>query len=107
MGTKMAAKCVEWMFDQLKLFTRADGSVFADTADSAVLLGVKRRAYTLTPLSELKKETNFESRIPTQQWWLKLRPLLRILAKHESTYEEEGMYMHVEEQDEDHDPLVV
>ncbi|XP_039280155.1 ATP-dependent 6-phosphofructokinase [Nilaparvata lugens] len=105
MGTKMAAKCVEWMFDQLKLFTRADGHVFADTPDSAVLLGVKRRAYTLTPLGELKKETNFDQRIPTQQWWLKLRPLLRILAKHESTYEEEGMYMHVEDQESD--PLVV
>lgn len=28
---------------------------------------------------------------------MKLRPLLRILAKHESTYEEEGMYMTVEQ----------
>ena len=30
-------------------------------------------------------------RLPTTQWWLKLRPLLRILAKHDSTYEEEGI----------------
>lgn len=36
-------------------------------------------------------------RIPKHQWWLKLRPLLRILAKHDSAYEEEGMYMTVEE----------
>nr|XP_023018693.1 ATP-dependent 6-phosphofructokinase [Leptinotarsa decemlineata] len=36
-------------------------------------------------------------RVPTDQWWLKLRPLLRILAKHDSTYEEEGMYMTVED----------
>jgi 6-phosphofructokinase 1 len=36
-------------------------------------------------------------RIPKNQWWLKLRPLLRILAKHESAYEEEGMYMTVED----------
>lgn len=28
---------------------------------------------------------------------MKLRPLLRILAKHDSTYEEEGMYMTVEQ----------
>ena len=26
-------------------------------------------------------------RIPLDNWWLKLRPLLRILAKHESVYE--------------------
>lgn len=37
-------------------------------------------------------------RIPRKQWWLKLRPLLRILAKHDSTYEEEGMYITVEEE---------
>lgn len=37
-------------------------------------------------------------RIPKHQWWLKLRPLLRILAKHDSTYEEEGMFITVEEE---------
>ncbi len=25
-------------------------------------------------------------RLPTEQWWMKLRPLLRILAKHETVY---------------------
>lgn len=39
----------------------------------------------------------YRQRIPKHQWWLKLRPLLRILAKHDSAYEEEGMYMTVEE----------
>lgn len=39
----------------------------------------------------------FSLRIPKEQWWLKLRPLLRILAKHDSAYEEEGMYMTVED----------
>jgi 6-phosphofructokinase 1 len=28
----------------------------------------------------------FRHRMPLEQWWLKLRPLLRILAKHESVY---------------------
>lgn len=39
----------------------------------------------------------FRQRIPREQWWLKLRPLLRILSKHDSAYEEEGMYMTVED----------
>lgn len=30
---------------------------------------------------------------------MKLRPLLKVLAKHESTYEEEGLYITVEEMD--------
>jgi hypothetical protein len=30
-------------------------------------------------------------RIPLDNWWLKLRPLLRILAKHESVYEVESV----------------
>lgn len=47
-------------------------------------------------------------RIPIENWWLKLRPLLRILAKHDSVYETQG----VEEQfDEytgvDKDKLIV
>lgn len=39
----------------------------------------------------------YSQRIAKTQWWLKLRPLLRILAKHDSAYEEEGMYITVEE----------
>ena len=30
-------------------------------------------------------------RISREAWWIKLRPLLRILAKHESTYEVESV----------------
>lgn len=48
--------------------------------------------------SKKKILLNFSQRIPKHQWWLKLRPLLRILAKHDSTYEEEGMYITVEEE---------
>ncbi|KAF2893327.1 hypothetical protein ILUMI_12846 [Ignelater luminosus] len=97
MGTKMAAKCVDWMVTTLKENTGKDGKVSCTKDDTAVLLGIIRRQYKFTPLTELKEQTNFEHRIPKEQWWLKLRPLLRILAKHDSTYEEEGMYMTVED----------
>lgn len=88
MGTKMAAKAVEWLVDQLKVHCK-DGKVNATTQDTACLLGLVRRQYKFSPLKELIADTNFEQRIPKSQWWLKLRPLLRILAKHDSTYEEE------------------
>ena len=45
----------------------------------------------------LKNSNKFRHRLPTNQWWLKLRPLLRILAKHDSSYEEEGTYVALDE----------
>uniref|UniRef100_A0A1Y9H9G2 ATP-dependent 6-phosphofructokinase n=1 Tax=Anopheles farauti TaxID=69004 RepID=A0A1Y9H9G2_9DIPT len=98
MGTKMAAKCVEWLVEQLNANTQPDGSINATAPETACLLGLVRRQYKFSPLKELIGETNFLQRIPKHQWWLKLRPLLRILAKHDSTYEEEGMYITVEEE---------
>lgn len=98
MGTKMAAKCVDWFIDQFKKNTQPDGTIKCESNESACLLGIVRRQYRFTPLADLIAETNFEQRIPKTQWWLKLRPLLRILAKHDSAYEEEGMYITVEEE---------
>jgi 6-phosphofructokinase 1 len=38
--------------------------------------------------------------MPIEQWWLKLRPLLRILAKHETVYVTELIESGVEEVDQ-------
>jgi len=92
MGTKMAAKAVEWFIDKLTMETEFN------TPESSVMCGIQRRQYVFSPIQALKLYTDFKHRIACKQWWLKLRPLLRILAKHESTYEEEGMQ--VEEPDE-------
>ncbi|KAG8042523.1 hypothetical protein G9C98_005157 [Cotesia typhae] len=105
LGTKMGAKAVEWFTDQLKKHTSPDGVVNASTPDTAVMLGIIKRQYKYTPLSDLEEQTDFEHRIPKQQWWMKLRPLLKVLAKHESTYEEEGLYISVEEMDQG-EPMV-
>ncbi|KAL0109028.1 hypothetical protein PUN28_014255 [Cardiocondyla obscurior] len=107
LGTKMGAKAVEWLSDQLRKCTSPDNKTFTTAADSAVMLGIIRRQYRFTPFTELIEVTDFEHRIPTYQWWMKLRPLLKVLAKHESTYEEEGLYITVEEMDEQKDPPLV
>ncbi|KPJ16759.1 6-phosphofructokinase [Papilio machaon] len=99
MGTKMAAKCLHWLVENIQKGP-------TNTADSACLLGVVKRQYKFTPLEDLKAQTNFAQRIPKQQWWMKLRPLLRILAKHDSTYEEEGMYMTVEQGEIDSENVI-
>ena len=59
--------------------------------ESASMIGVIRRATTFTPLAELKVRTDFSHRLPLDVWWLKLRPLLRIMAKHETSYERESV----------------
>ncbi|XP_034938454.1 ATP-dependent 6-phosphofructokinase isoform X2 [Chelonus insularis] len=105
LGTKMGAKAVEWFSTELKKCTNAEGQVIAADSTSAVMLGIIKRQYRYTPLAELVDHTDFEHRIPTYQWWMKLRPLLKVLAKHESTYEQEGLYITVEEMDLD-EPLV-
>ncbi|XP_024937230.1 ATP-dependent 6-phosphofructokinase isoform X3 [Cephus cinctus] len=107
LGTKMGAKAVEWFSEQLKKNTNADGQTVATIPDTAVMLGIVRRQYRYTPFTELTEVTDFEHRIPTYQWWMKLRPLLKVLAKHESTYEEEGLYITVEEMNFDNDATLV
>ncbi|XP_067386057.1 ATP-dependent 6-phosphofructokinase, muscle type isoform X2 [Emydura macquarii macquarii] len=80
-GTKMGAKSVAWITGKIKECSR-HGRIFANTADSACLLGMRRRSLVFQPLAELEEQTDFEHRIPKQQWWLKLRPILKILAKY-------------------------
>lgn len=100
LGTKLAAKAVDWMVEKLCESVQPDGSICAKTPDSAVMLGIVKRHYSYTPVQELRSQTDFKHRLPKSQWWLKMRPLLRILAKHDSTYQEEGQYVAVEEEEE-------
>ncbi|XP_070766827.1 phosphofructokinase, muscle a isoform X4 [Enoplosus armatus] len=80
-GTKMGAKSVLWLTEKLKECYR-HGRIFANTPDSACVLGMRKRALTFQPLADLKEDTDFEHRIPKTQWWLKIRPIMKILAKY-------------------------
>ncbi|XP_044734750.1 ATP-dependent 6-phosphofructokinase [Chrysoperla carnea] len=92
MGTKFGAKSIDWMYKMFKANYKG-GVVTCDFAESAVLLGVLKRQYMFTPLENLRNETNFVNRTAKHAWWLRLRPLLRILAKHVSAYEDENLYL--------------
>ncbi|XP_034317511.2 ATP-dependent 6-phosphofructokinase isoform X3 [Magallana gigas] len=102
-GTKMAAKALQYMSDQIQQSVESSGKVYRNDPASAVLLGMQRRHLSFTPVEELKKTTDFTHRIPKDQWWLKLRPLLRILTKHkEKAYTPEGIFAGVDDfEDED------
>ncbi|KAL4218413.1 hypothetical protein ACF0H5_023149 [Mactra antiquata] len=81
-GTKLAAKAVAKLAHQVEECTGSDGKVYTKDPGTATLLGMRKRTMEFTPLENLSVDTDFEHRLPKDQWWLKLRPLLRILAKH-------------------------
>ncbi|KAM8823400.1 ATP-dependent 6-phosphofructokinase, platelet type isoform 2-T2 [Spinachia spinachia] len=95
-GTKITAKAMQWVTKKL-VETYRQGRVFANTEDSCCLLGMRRRALVFQPVVQLKGETDFVHRIPKEQWWLKLRPLMKILAKYKTSYDvsDSGQLMHV------------
>ncbi|NWV84427.1 PFKAM protein, partial [Dasyornis broadbenti] len=58
-GTKMGAKAVAWITGKIKECSR-HGRIFANTADSACLLGMRKRSLVFQPLAELRQQTDFE-----------------------------------------------
>ncbi|XP_042366649.1 ATP-dependent 6-phosphofructokinase, platelet type isoform X3 [Plectropomus leopardus] len=97
-GTKISAKAMQWISKKLvETFRQDEGRVFANTEDSCCLLGMRRRALVFQPVVQLKDETDFVHRIPKEQWWLKLRPLMKILAKYKTSYDvsDSGQLEHV------------
>ncbi|KAL3284971.1 hypothetical protein HHI36_019100 [Cryptolaemus montrouzieri] len=96
-ATKMAAKAADFLLNHINNTSSCASNKANFDPQTACLLGMMKRQYKFTPIIELKSQCNFELRIPQEQWFLGLRPLLRILAKHESAYEEEGIYMTVED----------
>ncbi|BES92592.1 Phosphohexokinase [Nesidiocoris tenuis] len=87
LGTKLGIQAAKWFQKPLAA---------TDNKDTSCVLGLIKREYTFTPIIDLEEQTVFPLRLPKAQWWLKLRPLLRILAQHDSVYEEEGIYMPVD-----------
>ncbi|XP_008274106.1 6-phosphofructokinase type C isoform X2 [Stegastes partitus] len=97
-GTKISAKAMQWITKKLsETFRQDEGRVFANSEDTCCLLGMRRRALVFQPVVQLKGETDFVHRIPQEQWWLKLRPLMKILAKYKTSYDvsDSGQLEHV------------
>ena len=81
LGVKYAAHAVDFVLKHASENT-VKGKVRVDTKESACILGVHGKALKTTPLEDLRPETDFEHRIPKHQWWMKLRPLISVLAQH-------------------------
>ncbi|XP_065322849.1 ATP-dependent 6-phosphofructokinase-like isoform X2 [Gordionus sp. m RMFG-2023] len=92
MGTKMALKAFRYMVEQLEKSVSPEGVVKAVSPESAVMIGYKKRTVAFTPVIDLLGEADFAHRTHLcPQWWMNLRSLMRILAKHTATYESESI----------------
>lgn len=81
LGVKYAAQAVDFLSKQVA--ENSIGSrVRAEGKESACMLGVHGKSLKVTPLQDLIPNTDFEHRIPKQQWWMRLRPLISVLAHH-------------------------
>ncbi|MEJ1288092.1 hypothetical protein NN561_019121 [Cricetulus griseus] len=78
-GTKLGVKAMLWMSEKLRDVYRK-GRVFANAPDSACVIGLRKKVVAFSPVTELKKDTDFEHRMPREQWWLNLRLMLKMLA---------------------------
>ncbi|XP_031215510.1 ATP-dependent 6-phosphofructokinase, platelet type isoform X2 [Mastomys coucha] len=84
-GTKISVKAMDWITAKLK-GSQGTGKKFVSD-DSICVLGICKRDLQFQPVAELIKDTDIEHRIPKEQWWLKLRPILKILAKYKACYD--------------------
>lgn len=86
-GTKLGVKAVLWISEKLRESYRR-GRVFANSPDSACVIGLKKKVVAFTSVCELKKVTDFEHRMPKEQWWLNLRLMLKMLANYQVSLKE-------------------
>ena len=82
LGVKYASKAVDFLIEQVKKSLNAHGQVRAVSNESACMVGIRGTEFNCVPFQELVQNTDFEHRIPKQQWWMSLRPLISVLAKH-------------------------
>ncbi|KAJ4933372.1 hypothetical protein JOQ06_030203 [Pogonophryne albipinna] len=84
-GTKLGMKAIEWISAKLTENFR-QGRVFANSPETACVLGLNRKVISFNPVTELKDLTDFEHRMPKVQWWSNLRPMLKMLAKYQTSF---------------------
>ncbi|XP_075406247.1 ATP-dependent 6-phosphofructokinase, platelet type [Tenrec ecaudatus] len=100
-GTKLSARAMQWITSKLKE-SHGTGKKFV-TDNSVCVLGISKRNLIFQPVADLRKDTDFEHRIPKEQWWLKLRPVMKILAKYKASYDvsDSGQLEHVQSRSHD------
>jgi 6-phosphofructokinase 1 len=92
-AARLATLCMDFLEEQAsktdieKAFCKigSRNGIYTDFDESAAVIGLKGTSIVFTPVVSLLSETNTELRRPKKQWWMELRPLLKILASYENT----------------------
>ena len=95
LGTKMGVKVYNWLVEQLA----KECAITPESKDTACLLGLRSRVYQFQSVEDLKAETDFQHRRWKRQWWVQIRSIMKVLAKHESSYLVESETVTLEEDD--------
>ena len=82
LGVQYAAHATDFLEKYAEESLTPQGKIRAESEASACILGLKGTKVRTIPIQQLVKTTDFEHRIPTDQWWMSLRPLVSVLAKH-------------------------
>lgn len=82
LGVKYATHAVNFLIKHASENVNTQGKVRAMSKESACMMGVHGKNLMPTPLQDLVQFTDFEHRIPKDQWWMRLRPLISVLAHH-------------------------
>jgi 6-phosphofructokinase 1 len=69
LGTRLAAHSIDWLSDQID----------TNKAGSAVI-GLKEGAVKVQSMRQVEDQADWEYRRPVDQWWMRLRPIIDVLA---------------------------
>eukprot|EP00112_Aurelia_sp_Birch-Aquarium-sp1_P005498 Seg1624.4 transcript_id=Seg1624.4/GoldUCD/mRNA.D3Y31 product="ATP-dependent 6-phosphofructokinase liver type" protein_id=Seg1624.4/GoldUCD/D3Y31 len=88
-GTRQAMKGVAFLIEKIRDNMDENGIVSTTAADTACVLCHVKAQTLFRPVQELEKETDMKNRVPLDNWWLIVRPLLRVLARHKQEFTRE------------------
>ena len=90
LGIKFGCKAAIRLTEMVQKHAQEDGSVMTDSPDTVVVIGLDEHHVTFTPVKMLEAETDMEKRTWAKSWFMRLRPLLRILANKDAIYHVES-----------------
>ncbi|RDD42107.1 ATP-dependent 6-phosphofructokinase, muscle type [Trichoplax sp. H2] len=89
LSSRFAYAATSFLIREIKNNIRGDGVMNASHPSTVALVGSQNRSLRISPVTDLMAVADFDKRIPKQQWWMRLRPLMRILAHHKQTFQRE------------------
>ena len=88
-GTRSGIRAFKFLLEKIETNKDEFGVIKATGEESACVLGLIKNQSQFTPVIKLKDKADFKNRLPTECWWMSIRPLLRVLAHYEVMYHRE------------------